>query len=74
MSKERILKLITAGDNEPISHEDGVWLLEEYIRIRKGRVVSIRPTTDPFSAMRYGEMVTYAINWLRVNRDVLDER
>lgn len=53
--------------NERLSVEESLFVIKEYVKIRKG--VDIVPVLDPMLMSRFlmNQLTDYAINWLRSN-------
>lgn len=53
--------------NERLSIEESLFVIKEYIKIRKG--VEIVPVLDPMLMSRFlmNQLTDYAVNWLRSN-------
>lgn len=53
--------------NERLSVEESLFVIKEYVKIRKG--VDIVPVLDPMLMSRFlmNQLTDYAVNWLRSN-------
>jgi hypothetical protein len=59
-------EIVNRPDDKPIEQDEALFVINEYIKIRKGRYVSFS-ISNPMHVGLMVQMACVAINWLRCN-------
>jgi hypothetical protein len=61
-------ELINRPDTEVIYEQEAIFVVEEYLRVRKGRSVRINPCDSPFQYKLLVKALSHAVAWFRCER------